>query len=136
MLEYDTIVKLITILSYGGFFITSITGFIDTGDTHNFTQLMASIVVFISSITLIILECFWYELIDNKHLYYIRCVAVLHYSLLCIGISEAGIGFGIIGMFVSIINLFSGIFMDGDTMIYGIRAEHIDDTEKNESTHS
>ena len=121
MLEHETIIKVISVLGYIGFFISSINGFIETGKEFNFCQLMTCITVMISSIGLISIDMLWNDFIDTKHLYYCRCIAILHYSILAIGMSEVGIGFGIIGMMISIINLFSGVFMDGDLMIYSVK---------------
>ena len=121
MFEHESIIKVLSILGYIGFCISSISGCIETGKDFNFCQLMTSITVLISSVGLISFDILWNDIIDAKHLYYFRCIVMLHYSMLAIGMSEVGIGFGIIGMIISIINLFSGIFMDGELMIYSIK---------------
>ena len=128
MFETEIISKIITILAYIGLFISSITGFISLSGNYNGSVMMTSIVILLSSL-LIIVVVELYNMLNftQKQLYYARSGILLHYSLLAIGISDIGIGFGICGILVSLSNLFGAVFENEEDMNRYVRN---DDSEQ------
>ena len=113
MLEQETILKLISLLCYIGFFISSITGLVELGNDYNICMLMTSIVVMLCSMIMTVIEILPDFLIfHQKQIYYFRSMIIIHYSLLTIGLTSVGIGFGIWGILVGITNFISGIFYE------------------------
>ena len=110
-------IRFISLIAYLGFIISSITGFIKSSDdgvtVHTISFITASIVLLIQNISYIIVEmCRTYE--NNptvsKNIYYIRSILIIQSSILSIGVSDVGIGFGIFGMLIFIVNLLAGVF--------------------------
>ena len=118
MLEQETILKLISVLCYTGFFISSITGYVDLSNNYNTCLLMTSIVVMLISMILIILELLPnFFMLDQKQIYYYRSMIIIHYSLLTLGLTNVGLGFGIWGILVGLANFISGIFYEDPSII-------------------
>ena len=110
MFSLCSIVKYFTIMSYIGLFITSMSGFYETSKSLNISIILNSIILFIN-IPIII----YFELTNkNKEIiqiiHYGRAYVILILSLIAIGISNIGIGFGIYGIIISLSNLFLGVF--------------------------
>ena len=123
MFETETISKIITILAYIGLFISSITGFMSLSSSYNGSVMMTSIVILLSSLLLtVIIEFYNLFNLTQKQIYYARSVILLHYSLLAMGISDIGVGFGICGILISLGNLFGGVFESDDDINHYVRA--------------
>lgn len=110
-------IRFISLIAYLGFIISSITGFINSSDdgvsAYTISFITASIVLLIQNIAYIIVEmCRTYENSPNvsKNIYYIRSILIIQSSILSIGVSDVGIGFGIFGMLIFIVNLLAGVF--------------------------
>lgn len=122
MLDSENIVRFISLLFYVGMVITSITGFIEANITENegyrICLVTTSLVIFIQSLFYFFVEIFrlydGYEVII-KNLFYIRAVLVFQISLLSIGITPVGLGFGIFGFVIFLINIIVGVFIDNLT---------------------
>ena len=122
MLDSENIVRFISLLFYVGMVITSITGFIEANITesegYRICLVTTSLVIFIQSLFYFFVEIFrlydGYEVII-KNLFYIRAVLVFQISLLSIGITPVGLGFGIFGFVIFLINIIVGVFIDNLT---------------------
>ena len=110
MFEQQNIIRLFSVLSYLGFGISAITGFIKLNTEFTMCMTMTSIVVIISVIPIAFLDIKNQFIWTEKQTYYIRSVILLHYSLLSIGLTDVGLGFGIYGIIMFITNLISGVF--------------------------
>ena len=110
MFGTNNIVRFISILSYIGFIITSINCFVVAKKPLNPPIITSSIVVLISSVFLIIADIYNNYIFIDKYIYYIRGSVLLHYSILVLGLYNVGIGFGIMGIIVSLINVLAGLF--------------------------
>ena len=110
MFEQSTVIRLFSILSYVGFGISAITGFIQLKTDFNLCMLMTSSVVIISAIPISFLDIKNQFVWSDKQTYYIRSVLLLIYSLLSFGLTHVGIGFGIFGIVMFVTNLISGVF--------------------------
>tara|TARA_B110001469_G_C9609409_1_gene303096 strand:+ start:629 stop:1084 length:456 start_codon:yes stop_codon:yes gene_type:complete len=110
MFDQQNIIRLFSIISYLGFTISAITGFIELNTDFTLSMLMTSIVVILSVVPITILDIKNQFIWSDKQMYYIRSVILLHYSLLSLGLTNIGIGFGIYGIIMFVINLLSGVF--------------------------
>lgn len=110
MFELNKIAKYLSLISYIGFIIASISGFVEINNNYNTCILMNSIVV-LSNITVLL----YFELIDRVEQgidqpNYLRSFVQINFSLLIMSVSSVGIGFGLYGMVIGLINLFIGFF--------------------------
>jgi hypothetical protein len=118
MFDSDTFIRFITLISYVGFIISAITGFVksDEQDLDDFkiALITSSTVVFIQNIAYFIIEMFRYydkTLFLVNNLFYIRAILLLESAILCMGLSSVGIGFGILGIIMFFVNMLAGVFL-------------------------
>tara|TARA_B110001469_G_C9616571_1_gene307030 strand:+ start:895 stop:1281 length:387 start_codon:yes stop_codon:yes gene_type:complete len=105
------IVKYLTFISYIGLFISSISGFIDVSNNEfDLCKLMISLLVFINIPVVLFVEYSNKDVDVEPVIHYSRSYCQIIMSLLVIGISPVGIGFGIYGVVISVSNLMLGIF--------------------------
>jgi hypothetical protein len=105
------IVKYLTFISYIGLFISSISGFTEVSNNEfDLCKLMISVLVFINIPIIIFVEYSNKEVDVEPVIHYTRAYSQIIMSLLVIGISPIGIGFGIYGVILSISNLMLGVF--------------------------
>jgi hypothetical protein len=109
MFEIPQILKYLSFISYLGFIISSISGFVVVVADFNLCQFIISLVV-ITNISIIM----FYEITNQiedyiQNLNYFRAYVQLIISLLILGLSPVGVGFGIYGIILGLINLFIGI---------------------------
>ena len=110
MFEQQNVIRLFSILSYLGFIISAITGLIELNTEFTLCMLMTSIVVIISAIPITFLDIKNQFIWTEKQTYYIRSVVLLHYSLLSLGLTDVGMGFGVFGIIMFVTNIISGVF--------------------------
>ena len=110
------IVKYLTLISYIGFIIASISGISDLLNTFDLCKCMISTLIIINVPIIIYVD------IVNKNtdnmiiIHYIRAYIQFIISLLIIGVSHIGVGFGIYGITMCIANLLLGVFDCDDTI--------------------
>jgi hypothetical protein len=118
MLDSETIIRFVSLISYIGFIISGITGFVksDEQDLDDFkiALITSSTVVFIQNIAYLVIEMFrYYEttpfLVTN--IFYIRAILMLESAVLCMGLSSVGIGFGVLGIIMFFVNMLAGVFL-------------------------
>jgi hypothetical protein len=113
------IIKYLTFISYGGFIISSITGFIEVSETFDLCKLLVSIIIVTNVPLIIYAEIVSQSKTDMRLIHYGRSYSQLLLSLMIMGLSNVGIGFSIFGLTMFISNLLLGIF-DCDNRIHPI----------------
>jgi hypothetical protein len=122
MLDSENIVRFISLLFYVGMIITSITGFVGANMTnyneYRMCLVTTSLIIFLQSLCYFFIELFrmydGYEIVI-KNVFYIRAALILQLSILAIGISPVGLGFGIFGIIIFLMNILVGVFIDNLT---------------------
>ena len=112
MFEIVNIVKFISFLTYLGFLTASITGFVEISNKFNLGVLLISILVFFISF-----GCIYGELAlklnklfySTQNVFYTRFGVMFVISIMIMGLSTVGIGFGIWGVIFSFVNLLCGL---------------------------
>ena len=125
MLNASEFIRFISLLVYIGFIVSSITGFVEAGDAssndHTITIITTGLVVFIQNLVYFVIETMkLYEksIFINRYIYYIRAILIIESAILCIGISSVGVGFGVFGIFMFLVNMLAGVFfIDHNTRI-------------------
>lgn len=116
MFEIHRTIKFLTLISYIGFIISCISGFIVISDKFNICIMMTSFIVLVNTMVFIALDITnQFEEYINK-ITYMRAYILIIFSLLVIGISPVGVAFGIYGMIMGFINIFVGIFCIEETV--------------------
>lgn len=117
MLNASEFIRFISLVVYIGFIVSSITGFVEAGDAssndHRITIITTGVVVFIQNLVYFVIETMkLYEksVFMNSYLYYIRAILIIESAILCIGISSVGVGFGVLGIFMFLVNMLAGVF--------------------------
>ena len=110
MFDIVTIGKYLSLLCYLGFFISSISGFVEISHTFNLCELLISIIIAVNIPIIIFIEIINKNKHDIKLIHYLRSYALIIMSLLVMGLSHIGLGFSILGLIICIFNLFLGIF--------------------------
>jgi hypothetical protein len=113
------IIKYLTFISYIGFIISSISGFIDISNTFDLCKLLVSIIIVTNVPIIIYAELTSISKADMRVIHYGRSYSQLILSLMVMGLSNIGIGFSIFGLTMFIANLLLGIF-DCDNRIHPI----------------
>ena len=122
MLEINSIIRFTTLMLYVGMIASSITGFIEannvSGHIYRVCLITTSLVIMIQNFVYLTIEML--RLYDKNqyiiiNIYYIRCIIIIHTSILAIGISDLGLGFGIFGIVMFFINILAGVFIDTGT---------------------
>lgn len=109
MFEIPQILKYLTFISYLGFIISSISGFAAIVNNFNVCQFLVSMII-IPNISVIMFFEITNQIDDYiQNLNYFRAYVQIVVSLLVLGLSPIGIGFGVYGILLGIINLFIGI---------------------------
>ena len=111
MFDSESISRLITLLIYVAILVSAITGLVSLGNNYDTCVMMTSIVVMLSIIFItVVVEIYNMLNLSQKYLYYARSGLLVHYSMLAIGVSEIGLGFGILGILGGICNFIAGVF--------------------------
>ena len=132
MFDLVNIVKYLSVISYLGFFITSIIGFISINSEFNLSVIMISLITFVTSICMTYYEitCKFKSLININHFYF-KAIYQIIISCLIVSISNVGVGFGVYGIIIGCINIFMALF-DSENSSYC----NFNDTDSNSSTES
>ena len=111
------IVKYLTIISYFGIFISCISGFIEINNNFDSCRLLVSCIVFIHIGATLFVEYINKNKDEMKIIHFARSYNLFMLSMLVIGLSNVGVGFGIYGLTMSLTNLFAAVFeCDYDTV--------------------
>ena len=98
---------------------------------HSITIITTSLVVFIQNIVYFIIETMkLYEKNQfiNNYLYYVRAILLIESAILCIGLTSVGVGFGIFGIIMFLINMLAGVFLTDNKIVKVAPFSNIDDS--------
>ena len=110
MFSLVKIVKYLTLISYLGFIISSISGFISVSNEFDLCKCMISTLIIMNVPVMIYVEFVNQNTSNMLLIHYIRSYIQFVISLLIIGLSHIGVGFGIYGFTMFLANLLLGVF--------------------------
>ena len=117
MFKLIDIIKYLTFISYFGFIISAISGFINVSETFDICKLLLSIVVITNTPLIMYVEITKHNA-DLKVIHYGRAYSQLVTSLMIMGLSNIGLGFSIYGLTIFISNLLLGVFDCDDNRVH------------------
>ena len=107
------IVRYLTFITYFGFIVSSITGFVRISNNYDGQIMVISLYTLINIIFYsICVEGLKLPNFNNINNYYFKSYLIANISLLMLSVSDLGVGFGIWGFIMSIVNLFMGVFIN------------------------
>lgn len=115
MFDLSNVIRFVSILTYLGFIISSISGFVEISTDFNICEMFVCILILISNISAIFLQVtnMINTLIKNeKNVLYISSGFMFICSLLIIGLSNIGIIFGTWGIIMSIGTSVYSVFLN------------------------
>ena len=104
--------------------VSSITGFISANDisTNEYRVCLVTtgLIVLLQNLVYLVYELL--RLYDKnvlimKNLFYIRSILIIQSSILAIGLSDVGLGFGIFGIIMFLVNILAGVFVDSPSQV-------------------
>jgi hypothetical protein len=116
MFSLVDIVKYLTFISYIGFIISCISGFYELTKTFDLCKCMISVLIILNVPVIMYVELINKNTSNMTLIHYTRSYAQFIISLLIIGVSHIGVGFGIYGITMCIANLLLGVFDCDDTI--------------------
>ena len=120
MFDLENVVRFISFLTYLGFIIGSISGFLEISKVFNLCEMFVCILVLIFNIGAIFLQLTDYlnNIIKNeKNILYLSSFFIFINSLLILGVSNIGIIFGIWGIIMSICKSVYTVFLNDNIQI-------------------
>ena len=117
MFELENVVRFVSMLTYLGFIIGSISGFIKISKEFNLCEMFISIIILICNLGMIMLHItntLSYFIKNEKNKLYITSLFMFISSLLILGLSDIAIVFGIWGIIMSICTTMYAIFSDDE----------------------
>jgi hypothetical protein len=126
MFELSNIVRFVSLLTYLGFIIGSISGFIEISKKFNLTIMFVCIIVLITNISAIFLHLTntINQLVgSDKNVLYMSSLFILICSFLTLGLSDIGIVFGSWGIVMSIATYVYGVFLTEDIVTHNLNDE-------------
>ena len=120
MFELSNVVRFVSMLTYLGFIIGSISGFIEISKDFNLCEMFICIIVLLTNILALFLQLTNYinNIITNEiNILYASSLFMLICSLLILGLSNIAIIFGIWGLIMSIGISVYAIFLNDDEQV-------------------
>ena len=120
MFELSNVVRFVSMLTYLGFAIGSISGFIEISKDFNLCEMFICIIVLLTNILALFLQLTNYinNIIKNeKNILYISSLFMLICSLLILGLSNIAIIFGVWGILMSIGTSVYAVFLNDDEQV-------------------
>jgi len=120
MFELSNVVRFVSMLTYLGFIIGSISGFIEISKDFNLCEMFICIIVLLTNILALFLQLTNYinNIIKNeKNILYISSLFMLICSLLILGLSNIAIIFGVWGILMSIGTSVYAVFLNDDGQV-------------------
>jgi hypothetical protein len=120
MFELSNVVRFVSMLTYLGFIIGSISGFIEISKDFNLCEMFICIIVLLTNILALFLQLTNYinNIITNEiNILYASSLFMLICSLLILGLSNIAIIFGIWGIIMSIGISVYAIFLNDDEQV-------------------
>lgn len=120
MFGLDEIIKYLSFIAYIGFLVSSISGFLEINENFDVCKLIISIIVLINVPLFLYIEIYKFQEADVNIRYYFRAYNHFIISLLLLGVSHIGLGFGIYGIILVFANLFLGVFDYNSTNVHPV----------------
>lgn len=120
MFELSNVVRFVSLLTYLGFVIGSISGFIEISNEFNLCEMFICILVLLTSVLALFLQITNY--INNiikseKNILYSSSLFMLICSLLILGLSNIAVIFGVWGIIMSISTSVYAVFLNDDGQV-------------------
>ena len=124
MFDIHSIIRFTSILFYIGMIVSSITGFISANgistDEYKVCLVTTGLIVLLQNLVYLVYEML--RLYDKnalimRNLFYIRSILIIQSSILAIGLSDVGLGFGIFGIIMFMVNILAGVFIENNTHV-------------------
>lgn len=120
MFELSNVVRFVSLLTYLGFVIGSISGFIEISNEFNLCEMFICILVLLASVLALFLQITNY--INNiikseKNILYTSSLFMLICSLLILGLSNIAVIFGVWGIIMSISTSVYAVFLNDDGQV-------------------
>ena len=120
MFRLIDIIKYLTFISYIGFIISGISGFVEVSNTFELCKLLVSLIIITNVPLIIYVEITSHDKADMGVIHYSRSYSQLILSLMAMGLSNIGVCFSIFGLTIFIANLLLGIFDCDDNRVHPI----------------
>lgn len=120
MFELSNVVRFVSLLTYLGFAIGSISGFIEISNEFNLCEMFICILVLLASILALFLQLTNYinsMIKSEKNILYCSSIFMLICSLLILGLSNIAIIFGVWGIIMSISTSVYAVFLNDDIQV-------------------
>ena len=120
MFELSNVIRFVSLLTYLGFVIGTISGFVEISNNFNLCEMFICILVLISNLLAISIQLTNYinNIVKNeKNILYISSLFMLICSLLILGLSNIAIIFGIWGIIMSITTSVYAVFLNDDVQV-------------------
>ena len=117
MFDLENVIRFVSMLTYLGFIIGSISGFVEISKEFNLCEMFVCIIILISNITIITLQItntLSYFIKNEKNKLYISSLFMFICSLLILGLSDIAVVFGSWGIIMSICTTSYAIFSADD----------------------
>lgn len=117
MFDLENVMRFVSILTYLGFIIGCVSGFIEISKEFNLCEMFICILILISNvgmITLLITNTLSYFVKNDKNKLYASSLFMLICSLLILGLSDIAVVFGSWGIIMSICTTSYAIFSVDD----------------------
>ena len=121
MFDVHSIIRFMSILLYMGMIVSSITGFLEANNVSTndcrVCLVTSGLVVLVQNLVFLVYEMLrLYDKNQNimNNLFYIRGGLILQSSILALGLSDVGVGFGVFGITMFLVNILAGVFVENN----------------------
>lgn len=121
MFDVHSIIRFMSILLYMGMIVSSVTGFLEANNVSTndcrVCLVTSGLVVLVQNLVFLVYEMLrLYDKNQNilNNLFYIRGLLILQSSILALGLSDVGLGFGVFGITMFLVNILAGVFVDNN----------------------
>lgn len=120
MFDLANVIRFVSFLTYLGFIVGSISGFVEVSKDFNLCELFICIIVLVTSLLAIFLQItntIKTMVINEKNILYLSAIYMFICSLLILGLSNIAIVFGVSGILMSIGTSVYAVFLNEDVTI-------------------
>ena len=120
MFDLANVIRFVSFLTYLGFIVGSISGFVEVSKDFNLCELFICIIVLVTSLLAIFLQVtntINTMIRNEKNILYLSSIYMFICSLLILGLSNIAIVFGVWGILMSIGTSVYAVFLNEDVTI-------------------
>lgn len=117
MFDLANVIRFVSFLTYLGFIVGSISGFVEVSKVFNLCELFICIIVLVTSLLAIFLQVtntINTMIRNEKNILYLSAIYMFICSLLILGLSNIAIVFGVWGILMSIGTSVYSVFLNED----------------------